>query len=127
MAEGLHLIELGQSPYSSPVYLQPPLMLLPFLLIRKFVAPLFATILPLVERWDMWIYRFLYIAVDIAIAHILHQIAGLAQRKYFVKWATLNKRSAVVERASSTTTTTTGSESAGNGIERNLPLFIAAW
>jgi phosphatidylinositol glycan class U len=70
-SEGLHLLTLRLSPYSSTMFLQPPLLLLPFL-------PVYLT---QSHAYFIWYTRILYIALDLLITYLLFNIAKVHQQQ----------------------------------------------
>lgn len=113
LTEGLHLITLSLSPYSSSMFIQPPLILLPFI-------PFYG------KNSFVWFSRTLYIALDLVIAYLLFQIAKMHRMNNLEKQ---NKTQAVTETAM-TRTSSDKSGTIGDGLNlafySNLPHIIAA-
>ena len=72
--EGLFLINVGQSPYSSSAFLQPPLVLLPFMVADKIGNQ---EVFQNVEELDVnsWLNRLIFITLDLSIAYLIFGIS----------------------------------------------------
>jgi len=103
LIEGLHLITLKLSPYSSSMFIQPPLILLPFI-------PFYG------KDSFVWFSRTLYIALDLIIAYLMFQIAKMHKMN-------IEKQNKTREAPETAVTRTSSDKSGAIGDDLNLAYY----
>lgn len=112
VTEGLHLVtQLNQSPYNSTMFLQPPLILLPFLSFYQWSES--SREIDRVSQYD-WFCRCLFIGMDVVITVLLFQIAKIHRTNVDLAHS-FDSNEALLQSSSSL-----------HGFHSNLPHIIAA-
>lgn len=116
MKEGLFLSRIGQSPYSSSSFLQPPLTLAPF----AWADQLTNTFTTRNESYiQLWMYRSIFIISDLVVAFFIY---GIAKNSTTL----LQPFHSKVTLPPKTSTNNSSQNAPENTTSQNLPIFLMA-
>ncbi|KAG2385779.1 hypothetical protein C9374_002928 [Naegleria lovaniensis] len=117
LKEGLFLSRIGQSPYSSSSFLQPPLTLAPFALADQ-LASTFSTHHE--RNLQLWMYRFIFIISDLVVAFFVYGIAKNSE----LLLQPFYKRVTTAGTSNTTTNRASRNLPQENTPSQNLPIFL---